>query len=174
MFRNFCLILSLLFSASALAPALAPALAHEAVTGGLLFNHPWIRATAPNAPMAAGYLKITNIGIKADRIIGAEADFADSVEIHEVIKDGDISRMRALPHGLAIAPDTEIIFQPSGYHLMFRGIDKQMVVGDKHTIWVSFETAGKVMLEFLVERAGKRTHDYSQNMKMGTMSGDNH
>ena len=156
----FCLLLL------CLAPVLASA--HETAKQGIFIDHPWIRATAANAPMSAGYLKITNGSMSADKLVGASADFAEIVEIHQTIKDGDVSKMRALPDGLEIGEEAEFIFEPGGLHLMFRGLQRQMVVGETYQVEMRFENAGMIMVEFLVEKASKRGHDHSENMKMGT------
>ncbi|MGC6411821.1 MAG: copper chaperone PCu(A)C, partial [Candidatus Puniceispirillaceae bacterium] len=66
----------------------------SAHAGELMFDHPWLRATAPNAPMAAGYLQITNMDGADDRLVAARADFAKAVEVHEVIKENGVAKMR--------------------------------------------------------------------------------
>ena len=142
--------------------------AHETAKRGIIFDHPWIRATAPNAMMAAGYFKLTNGGFEDDKLVTATANFAKKVEIHETIKEGDVSKMRAIAGGIDVPQEAEFIFQPGGLHLMFRGLDQQMVAGEKFIVEMEFEKAGKIMVEFLVEKAGKRVHDHTGNMKSGT------
>ena len=142
--------------------------AHETAKSGIILDHPWIRATAANAPMTAGYFKITNGGFSDDRLIGVTAGFANSVEIHETIKVGEISKMRAISGGLTLPEEAEIIFKPGGMHLMFRGLQQQMVAGETFQVEMQFEETGSIMVEFLVEKASKRGHDHSENMKLGT------
>ena len=56
--------------AALLALAAGAASAHEYKIGTLEIGHPWARATPKGASVAAGYLKVTNTGKEADRLIG--------------------------------------------------------------------------------------------------------
>ena len=155
-------------SAIVLAIMTFSASAHETAKRGVMFDHPWIRATAPNAMMAAGYFKLTNGGFEDDRLISASANFSEKVEIHETIKDGDVSKMRAIAGGIVVPQEAEFLFEPGGMHLMFRGLKQQMVAGETFDVEMQFEHAGMIMVEFLVEKAGKRHHNHSENMKLGS------
>ena len=42
--------------------------------------------------------------------------------------------MRAMAGGIDVPQEAEFIFQPGGLHLMFRGLDKQMVAGEKFIV----------------------------------------
>src|SRR5687768_16476118 len=74
----------------------APLFAHGFQAGDLRIGHPWTRATPTGASTAAGYLKITNNGEDADRLIAATAEGADKVEVHEMSMDNNVMRMRQL------------------------------------------------------------------------------
>ena len=135
----------------------------SAQAGELMFDHPWLRATAPNAPMAAGYVQITNMDGADDRLVAARADFAKAVEVHEVIKENGVAKMRALTDGLALPAGTAVTLTPGGYHLMFMKIDRQLQVGAIHEVTLVFEKAGEKQLTFTVEKAGKRSHDHGKD-----------
>lgn len=55
---------------------------------------PWIRATAPGAKVAAGYMTIRSKCPQPDRLVGGSSEVAEKVETHVHIKDGEILRMR--------------------------------------------------------------------------------
>ena len=135
----------------------------SAHAGELMFDHPWLRATAPNAPMAAGYVQITNMDGADDRLVAARADFAKAVEVHEVIKENGVAKMRALTDGLALPAGAAVTLTPGGYHLMFMKIDRQLKVGATHEVTLVFEKAGEKRLTFTVEKAGKRSHDHGKD-----------
>ena len=144
----------------------------SAHAGELMFDHPWLRATAPNAPMAAGYVQITNMDSADDRLVAARADFAKAVEVHEIIKENGVAKMRALTEGLALPAGAAVTLMPGGYHLMFMKIDRQLQVGATHDVTLVFEKAGEQRLTFTVEKAGKRSHDHGHNH--GQDDGHNH
>src|SRR5688572_33506174 len=68
--------------------------AHGYHKGQLSVRHPWTHATPPGAKVAAGYLEIRNSGREPDRLIGASTPVAERVELHALMREGDIVRMR--------------------------------------------------------------------------------
>ncbi len=92
-----------------------------------------LRATPPNARVAAGYMNVRNAGADADRLIGGTADFADKVEIHEMSMEGGVMKMRPLSNGLEIAPGETVELAPGGYHLMLTGLNAALQEGQTKT-----------------------------------------
>jgi copper(I)-binding protein len=142
-----------------------PAFTHEFKAGDLLIEHPWARATVPNAKVAGGYLTIVNKGSAADKLIAVTADLGTKVELHEMaLKDGVMS-MRAVEGGVEIAPGATLSLEPgghgAGYHIMFLGIDRQLKEGEKFNGSLTFEKAGVVPVEFKVEPMGFKAEDHS-------------
>src|SRR6185503_11771919 len=80
----------------------AGAQAHDYKVGAIAIDHPWTRATPKNAPVAGGYLKITNTGTTPDRLTGGSVEVAKRFEIHEMKMDGGVMKMRELKDGLDI------------------------------------------------------------------------
>ena len=149
MVRNFLLAIIVAFAANA-------AQAHEYELGPLKIEHPWARATPKGAAVAGGYLKITNTGKDADRLIGGSAAFAGRFEIHEMAMSDGVMQMRHLPKGLEIKPGETVELKPGSFHVMFMDL-KQPLVKDhkprpKGTL--VFEKAGTVEVEFAVEAVG--------------------
>ena len=128
--------------------------AHEFKVGNLHIGHPWSRATPKGAKLAAGYLKITNNGSVADRLIGGSADFSGRFEIHEMKDEGGVMKMRALPNGIEIKPGETVELKPGGYHLMFPDLKQPLEQGKKVKGTLKFEKAGSVDVEYAVEAMG--------------------
>ena len=131
-----------------------PALAHSFTKGDITVGHPWARATAEGAAIGVGYVKITNTGKTADRLTSGSFDSAGALEIHEMKMDGDIMKMRQLKDGIEIAPGAVVELKPSGNHLMFTGLKKQIVEGPKIKGSLTFEKAGTIDVEFAIEPVG--------------------
>jgi len=125
--------------------------AHDYKLGSLEIEHPFARATPPNAPVSGGYMTIRNTGEEADRLISGEASFADRVEIHEMKMDGEVMKMRQLADGLEIPAGGEIVLKPGGYHIMFIGIDSQFKDGESRNVKLTFEKAGSIDVDFKVQ-----------------------
>ncbi|MEC7761703.1 MAG: copper chaperone PCu(A)C [Pseudomonadota bacterium] len=126
--------------------AMATPATGEAVTfGDLTLEGAFSRATLPIAPVAGGFMTITNTGDTDDRLIGAASEVADRMEIHEMAMDGDVMRMRELADGLAIPAGETVELKPGGYHLMFMDLSEPLVEGETVEVTLTFENAGEVV-----------------------------
>lgn len=145
--RALALVSTIVISATA-----SPA--HEVRSGSLTLGHPWTRATPSRAPVAGGYMKITNGGAESDRLIGGTVDFADRVEVHEMSMANGVMTMRQLPGGLEIKPGGTVELKPGGFHIMFVNLKRQLKAGEMAKGTLNFEKGGAVAVEFKVEAMG--------------------
>ena len=131
------------------------ALAHEFKVGDLEIEHPWSRATPPGAKVAGGYFTVVNKGSAPDRLLSISSDISDKAELHEMgVKDG-VMTMRPVEGGLEIPAGGKVALKPGAYHLMFTGLKRQPKQGEKFPATLTFEKAGSVKVEFLVEGMGE-------------------
>src|SRR5438309_12010747 len=96
----------------------APVPAQEVKAGDLVITQAWTRATPGGARIGGGFLTIENKGSAPDKLIGASADDAGKVEVHEMATTDGIMKMRPVEGGLAIEPGKTVKLAPGGYHLM--------------------------------------------------------
>lgn len=143
------LIAALLFALS-----LFGANATDYKAGSLEIGQPWTRVTPKNAPVAGGYLKITNTGTTPDRLLGGSVEVAKRFEIHEMKMDGGVMKMRELKDGLEIPPGATVELKPGSYHIMMMNLSRPLAKGDRIKGTLTFEKAGKVDVEFAVEGIG--------------------
>ncbi len=122
--------------------------------GSLVIEAPWSRATPGGARVAAGYVKITNTGKEADRLIDGTIEVAKKFEIHEMTMVDNVMKMRMLPKGLEIKPGETVELKPSGYHLMFVDLARPLKADDVVKGVLRFERAGEVAVEFRVAPLG--------------------
>jgi len=134
--------------------AMASASAHDYKVGPLAIDHPWSRATPKGASVAGGYMKITNTGSTPDRLIGGATEAARKFEIHEMKVDGGVMKMRELTNGLEIPPGGTIELKPGSLHVMMTGVTRPFVKGERVKASLTFEKAGKVDIEFIVDAVG--------------------
>ncbi|PCJ85103.1 MAG: hypothetical protein COA52_16525 [Hyphomicrobiales bacterium] len=144
------------------------AFADDIVAGKLTISDPLIRATAPKARVAGGFMTITNHGDQADRLIGGTASFAGKTEIHEMAMQGEVMRMRQLAEGLEIPAGGSVSLMPGGYHIMFMKLGEQLMPGETRKVTVTFEKAGEVALDMNVLSVG----DLKKHMENKHMHGD--
>lgn len=120
----------------------------------LVIEGPWARATPGGAKVGAGYLKITNTGATADRLVGGSLVVAGAVEVHEMRMDGGVMQMRRLAQGIEIKPGESIELKPGGNHLMFMELKSAFVAGGTLAGTLEFQQGGKINVEFSIAPIG--------------------
>jgi hypothetical protein len=125
--------------------------AHSYQVGDIKIGHPWARPTVAGQMAGGGFLKLTNAG-KADRLIGASADFTERVELHTMKMDGDVMRMRQV-EAIDIPAGQTVELKPGGLHLMFMGLKQPLAKDSRVPLKLKFEKAGEVTVEVKVESA---------------------
>jgi copper(I)-binding protein len=126
--------------------------------GSLTVTAPWARATPKGAPVAGGYLTITNNGSEPDRLVGGSFTAAARFEVHEMAMQNGIMRMRPLTAGLEIKPGETVELKPGGYHVMFMGLKQQLTAGETIRGTLEFAKAGKVEISYPVRAMGGGGH----------------
>ncbi len=134
--------------------ALAPARADDVKAGDLVISQAWSRATPGGAKTGGGFLTIENKGTSPDKLIGASADAAGKVEVHQMAMDGGVMKMRPVEGGLTIDPGKTVKLAPGGYHLMMMDLKSPLKQGDKLPVTLQFEKAGKVQVTLDVHGVG--------------------
>lgn len=142
------------------------------LAGSLEISNPQIRATAPGMKATGGYLTITNHGDMDDRLVSAAVDFAGRVEIHEMIMDGDVMKMRKREGGIEVPAGGMAMLQPGGLHIMLMGLTETMVPGEMRDITLTFQSGHTVTLPAMVMKPGDiggkgHGHNHSHNHSNG-------
>lgn len=140
-------ILTLALGAALLAGV---AQAHSFAVGALTIGHPWSRPAAQGGN-GAGFLSVSSKGPAADRLVSASSPVAGRVEIHEsMVMDGR-AMMHPRPGGMPVPAGGKAEMKPGGWHLMFIGLKRPLSIGDRFPATLTFEKAGKVQVEFVVQ-----------------------
>lgn len=127
--------------------------AHEEKFDDLVISHPWSRATATNQKVGAVFMEVQTRTGQPDRLIAASTPDAETVEIHDHIRDGDVMRMRRID-GVDIPAEGSAVLQPGGKHLMLIGLKFPLFEETVFPMTLEFEKAGPVEIEVIVEAAG--------------------
>jgi len=135
--------------------ALSAAGAENFSVGSIEVGNPWTRVTPRGAPVAVAYLTITNKGSAADRLIGGSTNVAARFEIHSMVTEDGVAKMRPVTGGLEIKPGSTVKLEPGALHAMLVGLKQPIAPGAHVTGTLIFERAGKVAVEFAVQAAGQ-------------------
>ncbi|HVM86459.1 MAG TPA: copper chaperone PCu(A)C, partial [Candidatus Binatia bacterium] len=128
--------------------------AHEYKLGDLEVVHPWARATLKGSDVADGFMKIVNHGSTPDKLLSVSVEFAKSSQIHDMKMDGDVMKMVELKEGLEIPAGATVELKPKSMHVMFIGVTGDLIPDEMVEGELTFEKAGKLKIEFMVEPAG--------------------
>jgi copper(I)-binding protein len=94
----------------------------------------------------AAFMTIKNSGKETDRLVAVNSDVADAVEIHLSEMKDDVMTMRPV-EGVDVPAGGEAVLAPGGYHVMLIGLKRELVVGEKVNLTLTFEKAGQMSVE---------------------------
>ena len=158
MTKTFALIAALLLGGTAGA--------HEITVGTLQFIHPHIPQPAATAQVAGGYMAISNDGAQPDRLIGVSSKIAKSVSLHQSRVDANGVASMSPVAALEIPAGDTVLLEPGGYHIMFMGLTGRFSEGDMLPVTLTFEKAGAIEMEFMVDPADGTAMEHDHDMKM--------
>lgn len=127
--------------------------AHEIKFKDLVIEHPWTRQSPMAANVMAGFMKITNNGKEDDRLLKATVEITAIVQLHDMKMEGDVMKMSELPNGIVIPAGATVELKPKSLHVMFMDIKSAPKEGQEIKGTLTFEKAGTVEIEYVVEAA---------------------
>jgi len=98
----------------------------------------WVRGTVPKQQASGAFMQLS--AEQDTRLIAARPPVAGVVELHEMVMDGDVMKMRQIP-GLDIVPGRVLDLKPGGFHVMLLDLKGQLRGGDVVPITLVFEDA---------------------------------
>lgn len=151
---------------AALAVGFGIGLSRAQSSGSISIEKPFSRATPGNSKVGAGYMTIINKGNEADRLVFASSPAAGKVEIHQMLMQDGVMKMRELAGGLPIEAGKTASLAPEGTHLMLMELKAPLKQGDKVPVMLNFEKAGKVDVTLDVQAIGAQ-HPGNTKMPSG-------
>ncbi len=109
-------------------------------------------ATPIGASTGAAFMEIRNNRADNDSLISVQSSISKVTEIHQNMVDPDdgTMMMRRIKK-LDLPKDQKVILDPTGYHIMFIGLNKQLTIGQKIPLQLTFEKskAQNIMIEIV-------------------------
>ncbi|MCS6774814.1 MAG: copper chaperone PCu(A)C [Thermoflexales bacterium] len=106
--------------------------------------------TAASGPVSAAYMVIENTGTAADRLIAAEGDVAEKIELHQTKSKDGMMVMEMVQGGIEIPAGGSVVLKPGDYHIMLIGVKQDLSVGKKFTLNLKFQSGKSVPVELTV------------------------
>ncbi|KHD25963.1 hypothetical protein NM09_04230 [Vibrio caribbeanicus] len=108
----------------------------------IMTHHAYARATPPNAATSAVFAEIMNRS-KNDRVIvSASTEAAGKVELHDVIKEGDVMKMRQI-ESITIPANGKVELKPGSLHIMLFDLTQPLVEGEAIDVQITFANGQK-------------------------------
>ncbi|MGV1721473.1 copper chaperone PCu(A)C [Vibrio furnissii] len=104
----------------------------------VMVHHPYARATPPNAPTSAVFAELTNTGDHARYIVAASTPAAGKVELHDVLKDGDVMKMRQV-EAFTLPAHGSLTLQPGSFHIMLFDLKQPFHEGEAIEVQLTFK-----------------------------------
>jgi len=131
-----------------------PAAAADYHVGSLQISQPWARATPKGADDGAAYMTVTNTGSRPERLSCVSSDASAKCQIHEMINDNGVMKMRPVEGGLLVKPGETVSFKPGGYHVMLVDLKAQLQQGKTVEATLKVDNGGTAQVEFPVAAIG--------------------
>jgi hypothetical protein len=128
--------------------------AQDANVGSIAVNGAYTRATVPGQAAAGGFMKITSNG-SADQLISATSTVSDDVQLHTMIMDNNVMRMREVKQ-IDVPANGAVELKPGGLHIMFMNIKAPLKAGETVPVKLKFAKAGEVEVKMPVNAPGSQ------------------
>src|SRR5690625_378988 len=118
---------------------------------------PWIKATEEametdsDDSMTGAFAHLTNVSGEDQTIIGADAEIAELVELHEVVDDGGVNVMQEKEGGFPVAADERYELNPGEDHIMLMELSDEIRPGDVVDITIEVEGGSSQTIEFVAK-----------------------
>lgn len=105
----------------------------------VVVGEPWVRASVPGQMGTGAFMTLT--AATDAKLVGARTPVAGFAEVHEVVHQNDVMRMRAvdvvpLPAGRAVQ------LKPGSYHLMLFDLKRPLSAGEVVPLTLDVEQGG--------------------------------
>ena len=123
---------------------------HEYKKNNVIVDHPILKVNSDKAKVGAGYLKIINNSKKNIYFKNIESDVSKKQEVHEVIKENDIYKMRPIQESMRVLPGEELVLKAKSYHIMFFNFIQPLKNNDMINANLIFEQALTIPIKFKI------------------------
>tara|TARA_B100000029_G_C17477167_1_gene924199 strand:- start:792 stop:1244 length:453 start_codon:yes stop_codon:yes gene_type:complete len=123
---------------------------HEYKKNNVIIDHPILKVSSNTSNIGAGYLKIINNSDKDIYLKAISSDVSEKLEVHEIIKENDIYKMRPIKKDLLIISGKELLLKAKSYHAMFYNFKRALKNNDMIEAKIHFKNSLEIPIKFKV------------------------
>lgn len=120
----------------------------------LYIKQPYAFATTSVQKNGAVFMTIYNSFTHDLKLIKAESDVAERVELHTHIMDGDVMMMREVD-GYEIEKGGAVTLEPMGHHIMLFGLKEKLEAGSEFPMTLYFDDGNSRSIAVHVIKPGE-------------------
>ena len=135
------------------------AVPHDVISENIRIENSYARETIPGTNISSAYMKVINTSSKAIRLVGASSQISERIELHEHTMTNGMMRMRQ-KQSVDIPANQEIIFQPSGLHLMIFDLKHPLKSAENVVITLHFDDKSSVNVTYAIKSIKQKKHTH--------------
>ena len=132
---------------------------HEYKKNNVVIEKPILKVSSDTANIGAGYLKIINNSDQNIYLKAISSDVSEKLEVHEIIKENDIYKMRPIKKELLIISGKELLLKAKSYHAMFYNFKQPLKNNDMIKAKIHFKNSLEIPIKFKVI-VGSSNHNH--------------
>jgi periplasmic copper chaperone A len=101
---------------------------------------------------SAVYFVIENPSQQADKLLKAEADIAQFVELHMTSMDAEGNMRMQQQESVPVEAGAQVEFKPGGLHIMLIQLNRDLAAGETIPVTLQFENAGSIQIQAAVKQ----------------------
>lgn len=117
----------------------------------IMVHHPYARATPPTAATSAVFGEIVNRSDSDRYIVSATTEAAGKVELHDVITEGDVMKMRQVSE-LKVPAKGKLELKPGSFHIMLFNLPKPLAENEEIDVQVTFKDGEQLTFKAPVKK----------------------
>ncbi len=148
--------------------------ANQAETGGIVVEGLIIGESGPGQKVGAAYFTLKNQGTDDVSVTAVKSDVSEVTEFHTMEMKDSKMIMRKMDE-VVIPANGSLILKQGGDHLMFIGLEKPLMAGDKVNVTVDFNNGESVKISGQVNATdGMEEMSHDDAKKDNAAHGDMH
>ena len=108
----------------------------------------WARPALQGQTATGAFM--TLLSMEGARLVGASSAVAGVVEIHEMVMEGSVMKMRAVP-AVDLPAGRSVELKPGGYHVMLMDLRRPLKAGERVPVDLRIETRDKRLVTQPIE-----------------------
>ncbi len=114
----------------------------------LQVTNAWARPALQGQTAAGAFMSL--VSNEDARVVGVSSPVAGVVEIHEMVMEGSVMKMRAVP-ALELPAGRRVELKPGGYHVMLLDLKRPLKAGERIPLELRLETRDKRLVTQSIE-----------------------